>query len=133
MMSNQPATFTISIERWATEFNMHKLPICEISSDTKIRNALQDYDVFSAESLVIRDKGQGQYSTSFIFWSASRVHCDIGDVIVIMVNLGDRVGILLYSKTTSFVVDNNKAINKSGVWHSFAVLEGEESVEVKVG
>ena len=124
-------TFTIRIERWATETNGDKLPICEISSQIEITNALQDYDAFSAEELLIEEEN-GQHITSFVFWRASRVHCNIGDITVIMFNLDDKVGVVLYSSKTSFVVDNDKAHNKSGAWHSFAVLENEQSVEVKV-
>jgi hypothetical protein len=124
--------FTVEITRWTTETSGRKLPLCKITSSVIIRNAGFDFDAYSGESIDVHQLA-GQYIASFIFWSEARVHAVIDDIHLHMVNLGDRIGIILYSQTKLFVVDNKTTINKSGVWHSFAVLEGSEKIQVKVG
>jgi hypothetical protein len=111
---------------------MIKLPVCEISSSVEITNALADFDAFSAEELII-EKENERYVTSFILWNASRAHADIGDITLTMHNLDDKVGVLLYSKTTKFSVDSAVVMHEKDVWHSFVVLENEQSIEVKCG
>ncbi len=125
-------TFSIMIKNWATDTNGDKLPVCEISSQVKITNALQDFDAYSAEELLVYKEDE-QHVTSFILWRASRAHCNIGDITVTIHNLEDRVGVLLYSKTTKFSVDSAVLMHDKDVWHSFAVLQGTESVQVKCG
>jgi hypothetical protein len=123
-------TFSIMIKNWTTDTNGDKLPVCEISSSTEITNALQDHDAYSAEELLVCKKDE-QHITSFVFWRASRVHCNIGDITVSMHNLEDRVGILLYSKTTKFSVGSAIVMHEKGAWHSFVVLENVQSIQVK--
>jgi len=136
-------TFTIEITGWTSQVQGNKLPICEIQSPIEIRNAGIDFDAYSAESLVVHTK-KGQYVSSFIFWDAARAHADIGDLRLIMVNLGNKVGIVLYSKTVDFavltmkgsdsnVIDAFFSDDKSGIWHAFAVLEDGQKIQVKVG
>lgn len=126
------STFTIEITGWATEVSGQKLPICKILSPIAIRNAGYDFDAYSGESIDI-NRLAGHYAASFIFWSEARVHAVIGDITMLMVNLDDRVGIMLYSRATSFAVNNDAATNKSGVWHGFAVIDDSEKMQVKAG
>lgn len=124
--------FEVEITRWAAETSGRKLPVCKLTSSAIIRNAGFDFDAYSGESINVHHLS-GRYIASFIFWSEARVHAVIGDITMIMVNLDDRVGIFLYSRTKSFTVNNVNAVNKSGVWHSFAVLEASEKLQVKIG
>lgn len=125
-------TFTVEITRWTTEVSGRKLPICKIASSAEIRNAGFDFDAFSGERIDVHPLA-GQYIASFIFWSEARVHAVIDEIHLHMVNLDDKLGVFLYSRTKSFTTNNSIVINKSGVWHSFAVLKGSDKVQVKVG
>jgi hypothetical protein len=127
--------FSIEIATWALQIDGSSLPICKITSPHIIDNAGRDFDAFSSETLDVHPLS-GQYVTSFLFWEASRVHADIGNLHILMVNLEDKVGVVLYSKTTKFTVKTaqgvkDEASNKNGVWHSFAVLSNEEMLQVK--
>lgn len=122
--------FTVEITRWTSEVSGRKLPLCKITSSAVIRNAGFDFDAYSGESINVHLLA-GQYIASFIFWSEARVQAVIDDITVIMFNLDDKVGVFLYSKTTDFTTNNSIVLNKSGVWHCFAVLEDSEKLQVK--
>lgn len=122
-------SFDIEITSWT---NHPRLPICKITSSVEIKNAGFDFDAYSRESIDVHVL-PGKYVTSFIFYSEARVHTMIGDIHLHMINLDDKVGIFLYSRTTGFTVGNDTAINKSGVWHCFAALEDAQKIQVKVG
>jgi hypothetical protein len=123
-------SFSIEITRWTTETSGRKLPICKLCSSDVIKKAMMDFDAFSSETINAHPLS-GQYIASFIFWSEARVHMVIGNITLHMINLEDRVGIFLYSRTKSFTVNNDNTVNKNGVWHGFAVLENEEKIQVK--
>lgn len=134
-------SFTISITGWTSTVNGHSLPICEISSPVKIDNAVMHADVYPTERLNVHLKN-GQHVSSFIFWNGTRIHASTANIDVIMVNLEDKVGIVLYSKTVDFAVlimRDDKAIagftsgDQKGVYHGFAVLQNNEKIHVKVG
>ena len=134
--------FTIVITGWTSTVNGHALPICEISSPVKIDNAVMHADVYPSEKLNVHIKN-GQHVSSFIFWNGTRVHASTANVDIIMVNLEDKVGIVLYSKTVDFavlIIKNDGVVttgfvsdDQKGVYHGFAVLENNEKIEVKVG
>jgi hypothetical protein len=125
-------SFTVEITRWTSETSGRKLPLCKLTSSVIIRNAGFDFDAYSGESIDVHHLN-GQYIASFIFWSEARVHALVGNITLHMVNLDDKVGIFLYSKTAGFTTNNSIVVNKSGILHCFAVLEDSEKLQVKVG
>lgn len=125
-------SFTLEITGWASQVQGNQLPICKISSATEIKNAGFDFDAYSGESIDVHPLA-GQYIASFIFWSEARVHAVIDDIHLHMVNLDDKVGIFLYSKTTGFTVNSKSAVNNKGIWYGFAVIEDSEKIQVKAG
>lgn len=137
------SSFTIGITGWTTQVNGSRLPICEIVSPIAPKRVTLNFDVFSPETRVVHAKN-GNFVSSFIFWSDARAYIVVDAITAIMVNLEDKVGVFLYSNTTDFAVLTSKgdesnvieafvADDKRNIWHGFAVLEGEEKIQVKIG
>ena len=126
--------FTIEITGQASQDDGSTLPLCRIVSSSVISNVGYDFDAYSGESIDVCSLA-GQYIASFIFWRDARVHVHIDSLYILMVNLEDKVGIVIYSSAKQFSVkakqgDEDKVCNKSGIWHFFSVIGNGEAIKV---